>query len=70
MPTQIPPPAARVATFAATIPPTESALRIHGEEGARLLLDIAESDLPAFLMVLPMRGSRLRVTIEDTRSIA
>ena len=52
-------------SFPATIPPTEIAIRIHGEGGARLILDIAESDLGAFLPALIMRGKRLKVTMED-----
>ena len=55
----------KTATFPATIPPMETAIKIHGEGGARLILDIAESDLGAFLSALPMRGKRLRVTLED-----
>ena len=53
-------------SFPATIPPTETAIKIHGEGGARMLLDIAESDLGAFLPALVMRGKRLRVTLEES----
>ena len=52
-------------TFLATIPPTENAIRIHGEGGARLTLDIAENNMGAFLMVLPLRGKRLVVTLAE-----
>jgi hypothetical protein len=52
-------------SFPATIPPTETAIKIHGEGGARMILDIAESDLGAFLHTLVMRGKRLRVTLEE-----
>lgn len=55
----------RRVSFPATIPPTETAIKIHGEGGARLILDIAESDLGAFLMALPMRGKRLVVSLEE-----
>jgi hypothetical protein len=51
-------------SFPATIPPMETAIKIHGEGGARMMLDIAESDLGAFLPALVMRGRRLRVTLE------
>ena len=54
----------RTAVFFASIPPMETAIKIHGEGGARLQLDIAESDLGGFLAVLPMRQMRLRVTVE------
>jgi hypothetical protein len=53
-------------SFRATIPPTETAIKVHGEGGARLQLDIAESDLGAFLPALVMRGRRLRVTLEES----
>jgi hypothetical protein len=52
-------------SFRASIPPTEQAIKIHGEGGARLLIDIAEDDLPAFLPALAMRGKVLRVTLEE-----
>jgi hypothetical protein len=42
----------------------DTAIKIHGEGGARMMLDIAESDLGAFLPALVMRGRRLRVTLE------
>jgi hypothetical protein len=50
-------------TFRATIPPTETAIKIHGDGGARMILDIAESDLGAFLPALVMRGHGLDVTL-------
>jgi len=51
-------------SFYATIPPMETAIKIHGEGGARMQLDIAESDLAGFLRALVMRGHRLHVTLE------
>jgi hypothetical protein len=56
-------------TFVATIPPTESAIRIHGEMGARLTLDIAESDILDFLRVLPLRGRTLTVTLAERNDV-
>ena len=56
-------------TFPATIPPTETAIKIHGEGGARLILDIAESDMGKFLPALAMRMRRLRVTLEDADAV-
>ena len=51
-------------TFRATVPPIETAIKIHGEGGARLILDIAETDLAGFLPALVFRGRKLRVTLE------
>jgi hypothetical protein len=56
----------RLVEFNATIPPTETAIRVHGEGGARLMLDIAESDLGAFLPSLALRGKRLVVLLRET----
>ncbi len=53
-------------SFPATIPPSETAIKVHGEGGARLQLDISEADLPAFLPALAMRGWRLSVTVQAT----
>lgn len=52
----------RSVTFRATIPPTETAIKIHGEGGARVMLDISESDLAGFLPALVMRLHQLNVT--------
>ena len=58
-------PNSQSATFRASIPPTESAIKFHGQEGARLQLDVAESDLADFLLMLPFRNKVLRVTVEE-----
>ena len=50
-------------TFTDTIPPRSTAIKIHGEGGARLILDIAESDLAGFLPAVPLRGHVLAVTL-------
>ena len=55
----------RRVSFGATIPPMETAIKIHGEGGARVQLDIAETDLAAFLPALPFRGRRILVTFEE-----
>jgi len=57
---------ARQVTFRASIPPMETAIKIHGEGGARLQLDIAESDLGGFLPALVMRGKVLDVTLTES----
>jgi hypothetical protein len=55
----------KTVTFPASIPPMETAIKIHGEGGCRLQLDIAESDLGAFIPALAMRGKRLSVTLQE-----
>ena len=52
-------------TFRATIPHKAAAIDVHGDEGARLTLDIADVDLAQFLPVVMLRNKRLRVTVED-----
>ena len=52
-------------TFRATIPPIETAIKVHGEGGARMILDVAEQDLGGFLPALRFRGVRLEVTIRE-----
>jgi len=51
-------------TFEAVIPSTVSAIRIHGDEGMRLTLDVDETNLPEALQIVCWRGEPLRVTIE------
>jgi hypothetical protein len=58
-------PSARSITFPATIPPMETAIKIHGDGGARVQIDIAESDLGAFLPAVVFRGRRMAVTFQD-----
>jgi hypothetical protein len=54
--------------FPATIPAIETAVKVHGEGGARMQLDVAESDLGRFLPALVMRGKRLLVRLREDRS--
>jgi hypothetical protein len=35
-----------------------------GDDGARIVLEIPESDLPAALRMVVMRGKALRITVE------
>lgn len=58
-------PASRTVTFRATIPVKAAAIDIHGETGARLTLEVADSDLPDFLPMVTMRGKRLAVTVTE-----
>lgn len=50
--------------FLAIIPSTASAIKIHGDEGWRITLDIDGSQEADVLPLLVMRGRVLRVTIE------
>jgi hypothetical protein len=51
--------------FLATIRPIQSALSVSGDNnGARLTLDIPETELPAIARLLLMRGQVLRVRVE------
>jgi len=54
-------------TFPATIPPMETAIKIHGEGGARIMLDVAEINLGAFLPAVAFRGKRILVTFIQAR---
>ena len=60
-----PAPDFRVVTFPATIPPTETAIKIHGDGGARIILDIADSNLVKFLPAIRFRGMQIKVTFEE-----
>ena len=50
--------------FEATIPRLMSAINIDGDAGARIKLDIPESDIEAAHQLCSMRGKVLKVTIE------
>ena len=51
------------ATFRATFPPILSAIRMAGDGGMRLMLDVPESDMPEALKVLMWREQVLKVTV-------
>lgn len=53
-----------VAEFEAVIPSNMSAIRIHGESGMRIQLDVDETNLPEALKLVLWRERVLRVTIE------
>ena len=55
--------------FIASIPPIETAIKIHGEEGARLILDVADTELGNFFPITLMRGKVLKITVEQYRSV-
>lgn len=52
-------------TFLASIAPLQSAITIASDGGARVKIDIPESELPAIARLLLMRGKVLRVTVEE-----
>ena len=56
--------------FIGTIPIKEGALQAHGESGFRVLLDIPEAELPAYMRLHLMRGKVIRFTAEATDEIA
>jgi hypothetical protein len=51
-------------SFLASFPNIQTAIRVAGDGGARILLDIPEDELPAIARLLLMRGQVLRVTVE------
>ena len=53
----------KTATFLASLPHIGGAIKIHGEGGLRLTLDVSESDVPEALTLALMRGKNLRVTV-------
>lgn len=56
-------------TFLATFPQIQSAIKVDGAGGARVQLDIPETELPAIARLLLMRGIVLKVTIEEFKEI-
>lgn len=51
--------------FAASFPNIAGAIRVAGDGGARILLDLDESQMPAIVRLMLMRGRVIRVTVED-----
>ena len=53
------------ATFRATFPPIQSAIKIYGDEsGMRIQLEVPESEMVEAAKLLLMRGKVLLVTVE------
>ncbi len=50
--------------FLASFPPIQSAIKIDGMGGARIQLDIPESEMGNFIKAMVWRGQRLKITIE------
>ena len=51
-------------TFLASIAPLQSAITIASDGGARVKIDIPESEMPAIVRLMLYRGQRLRITLE------
>lgn len=51
-------------TFLASIAPLQSAMTISSDGGARVKIDIPESEMPAIVRLMLYRGKRLRITLE------
>lgn len=50
-------------TFNASFPPIQSAIKISGSDGARIQLDIPQTDMEAVAALLGLTGCRLKVTV-------
>jgi hypothetical protein len=51
-------------SFLASFPNIQTAIRVAGDGGARILLDIPETELPAIVRLLLLRGQVIRVTVQ------
>lgn len=49
--------------FSATIPPLMSAIQIDGSGGARIKIDVPESDIEAVTRLMALRGQELIITV-------
>jgi hypothetical protein len=54
-------------TFLASFPNIQTAIRVAGDGGARILLDIPESEMPSIVRLMLMRGIVLKVTVEPEK---
>jgi hypothetical protein len=53
--------------FIASLPPIQSAISISGNgDGARIKLDIPQSEMAAIIQLQLMQGKALKVTVEET----
>jgi hypothetical protein len=56
-------------TFLASIAPLDSAIQVSSHGGARFKIDLPESELPAIVRLLLLRGMTLRFTVEVEESL-
>lgn len=55
--------------FICSYPPIQSAIKLDGQGGARIQLDIPESEVPNWLRSMAWRGKRMKARLEvDTVS--
>ncbi len=52
-------------TFLASIAPLQSAITVASDGGARFKIDLPESEMPAIVRLLLMRGMVLRFTVVE-----
>ena len=50
--------------FLASFPPIQSAIKIDGQGGARIQLDVPEDQMGAFIKAMMWRGMRIKVKFE------
>jgi len=50
-------------SFLASFPPIQSAIKV-GQDGARVQLDIPETEMPSIVRLMFMRGIVLKITVE------
>ena len=50
-------------TFLASFPPIQSAIKV-GQDGTRVQFDIPETEMPAIVRLMLMRGVVLKITVE------
>jgi hypothetical protein len=56
-------------SFTASLPPIQSAISVSGQgDGARIKLDIPQTELPAIISLQLLAGQTFRVTIEPERA--
>ena len=55
-------------TFEASLPPIQTAIKVSGDGGARVQLDIPETELSAIARLLLVRGKVLLVTVKVQES--
>lgn len=49
--------------FIASLPPIQSAIQLNGLDGARIKLDVPESEMPAVMKLVLFKGQAFKVTI-------
>ncbi len=54
----------KVCSFYASLPDIQSAISVGGD-GARVKLDVPETDMPAMWQLAQMRGKLLRVSVAE-----